>query len=47
MKFVVNLADLEVAVESESTESLEDRKLDPDNLSVTVPLSPKERTTDL
>ena len=46
MKFVVNLADLEVAVE-ESTESLEDRKLDPDNLSVTVPLSPKERTTDL
>lgn len=38
---------LEVAVESESTESLEDSKLDPDNLSVTVPLSPKERTTDL
>ena len=47
MKFVVNLADLEVAVESESTESLEDRKLDLDNLSVTVPLSPKERMTDL
>lgn len=37
---------LEVAVESESTESLEGMK-DPDNVSYTAPLSPKVKTTDI
>ena len=44
--FFLIIADLEVVVESESTESLEGMK-DPDNVSYTAPLSPKEKTTDI
>lgn len=39
--------DLEVAVESDSSESLEGAKDSSDNDSCTAPLSPKERVTDI
>lgn len=43
----LNFADLEVAVESDSTDSIDGAKESSDNDSCTAPLSPKPRVTDI